>query len=433
MAETSGIYALISVLLILLNGFFVASEYALISARRTRLEALSRRGSKSAPGLLRALENITPLVAAAQVAITMLGIGIGSITEPYVTHLLVGILGQTPAHSLSYLLAFVIVTFLVVVVGELVPKYVVLRHADRSALITYRGLVATSTIFRPITWLAQATAGALLKPFGINIKEEEGDVLSKEEVLGMLQSGSAQGLEKDHAELVTRALRIDQLDAGDIMIHRLDVKWLDATWDRSKVIEKIKQIPFTRLPLCRGDIDDVVGIVYLHDIVKHWDDPDFSLEKIARSAVMVPENLPIGKIVAQMRDNKTQMLIVLDEYGGMSGLLTLEDVVEEVFGELQDSVESERPAIEVIASGRVSVRADLRYDELLAGLKIETQDPEVNTESLAQIIVESLGRTPRPGDSVDLPIGNARVENVTRRRITRIAITLNPPESPEEE
>jgi CBS domain containing-hemolysin-like protein len=242
----------------------------------------------------------------------------------------------------------------------------------------------------------------------------------------LVQSGGAEGtLDKVHADMVSRALRMDVLAAHDIMIHRLDIKWLDAGLNKEDALEKLRQIPFTRVPVCRGDIDDMIGIAYLHDVVRHLDDEDFSLERIARPLVAVPENLTMEKIVSTMRDNKTQMLIVMDEYGGTSGLVTLEDVVEEVFGELEDRLESERPPIEQLPGGRVSSRAEVRIDELLAflNLSFEVEDP---TATLATIIVNTLSRVPRPGDSVETEIGIMRVENMARRRITRVSVQLDP-------
>jgi putative hemolysin len=215
------------------------------------------------------------------------------------------------------------------------------------------------------------------------------------------------------------------LSARDIMIHRLDIKWLDESLTHEQLMVKLKEIPFTRLPVCRGDIDDMVGVAYLHDIVKNLDRPDFSLQKVARPLVAVPENLTLEKMVATMRDNKTQMLIVMDEYGGTSGLVTLEDVVEEIFGELEDRLESERPQIEPLPGGRISARAEVRMDELInqLGLPIDTDD---QTDTLATMIVNALGRVPRPGDSVASDIGILRVENMARRRITRVSVQLNP-------
>jgi putative hemolysin len=434
MEGNAGLLAFISVLLILGSVFFVAAEYSLVSARKSRLEALARRGSKNAKRLVKELEDVSPYVAGSQIGITMISIGVGSVTEPFVTESLSKLFGTGVSPGFSYAISFVLISFVLVVVGELCPKYLALRAAEKVALVTYRPLKLLITVLRPLIWLAQTTAGLILRIFGINMKESGKEGVAKEELVMLVQSGGAEGtLDKLHAEMVARALKLDVLAARDIMVHRLDIKWLDISLTKEELLERLAQIPYTRLPVCRGDIDDLVGIAYLHDVVKNLSKEDLTLESILRPAVAIPENLTMEKIIAQMRDSKTQILIVMDEYGGTSGLITLEDVVEEVFGELEDRIESERPPIEVLNGGRVSARSDVRFDELVSFLRlnIETGD---NTDTLATMIVNELERVPRPGDSVQSVLGTMRVENMARRRVTRVSIQLapeilSPPES----
>ncbi len=422
-----------SLLLVLASVFFVAAEYSLVGARKSRLETLGKQGNTSAKKVAQALENLSTYVATSQVAITMIGIGVGSITEPYITGILKGAfasfggpLGLTPAFTktLGHAISFILVTFVLVVIGELCPKYYTIRHSERVALLTFPIMKIVTTILYPIAWLAQSTAGYLLRPFGIDTRKSDSEAVPKDELFLLVRAGSEEGLlERNHAELLSRALKLDVLHARDIMIHRLDMKWIDASVSRAELHAKLKEIPFNRLPVCRGDIDELIGIIYVHDVVKHWDDPNFTIEQIVRPAVLVPENLSLDRIVETMRSDKTQMLIVMDEYGGTSGLVTLEDVVEEVFGELEDRLESERPVIEEFRGGRISARAEVRIDELVTRLKLD-YDAANDTRTLAQIIVDSLERVPRPGDSVQTELGILRVENMARRRVTRVTIQL---------
>ncbi len=414
-----------SIALILGSAFFVAAEYSLVGTSKSRLEAMSRKGRRNAKGLVKALDDLSPYVAATQIAITMLGIAIGSFTEPYVTNLLAKPLQHLDERVIRAL-SFSIVVFVLLVVGELCPKYLALKHADRVALLLFRPIKLLVAVLKPVIWLAQSTAGLILRPLKIDLREVNRETIQKDELLMMVQSGGASGeLDKQQAEMVTRALRLDVLDAKDIMIHRLDIKWLDAATPRSELLARVVNIPYSRMPVCRGDIDDMIGVVYLHDIVKHLQDELFSLEKIARPVVAVPENLTMARILELMRVEKTQMLIVSDEYGGTSGLITLEDVVEEVFGELEDRLESERKPIERYPSGRISARSEVRIDELVAFLGL-TLDLSDNTDTLATIVINSLGRVPRTGDSVQTEFGLMRVENMARRRITRISLVLAP-------
>jgi len=414
---------LASIVLIFASAFFVAAEYSLVGSRKGRVEAMVRRGRKNAKGLAKALEDISPYVAATQIGITMLGIAIGAFTEPYVTNLLSSGLHRLDDRAVRAISYFIVV-FVLLVVGELCPKYLALRHADRVALFMYRPLVVIVAILRPLIWLAQSTAGLLLRPFKVDTHQNGKDSIPKEELLMLVQSGGASGIiDKLQADMVSRALRLDVLDAKDIMIHRLDIKWLDASISKRDLLVRLKDIPYSRMPVCRGDIDDMVGVAYLHDIVKHLEDDAFSITSIARPVVAVPENLTMAKILEMMRVEKTQMLIVSDEYGGTSGLVTLEDVVEEVFGDLEDRLESDRRPIEEHPNGRVSARASVRIDELVTTLDLNLDLGE-NTDTLATIVVNALGRVPRTGDSVKTELGVMRVENMARRRITRVSVQL---------
>ena len=435
MGGDSGLRLLASLLLVLGSGFFVAAEYSLVSSRRSRLKTMGR-SSKTARLVAKALEQISPLIAGTQIGITMFSIAIGSFTVPFVAELLHPVFQELNlSAAASQAISLLLIAFTLVVLGELAPKYVALRHPERVAIFTYRPLQFLSLVFSPAIWLAQHTAGLIVRPFGIRIEDQATNALPKEELLMLVKSGGAEGtLDKTYAEMVTRALRLDVLVARDIMIHRLDVKWLDISLDKAGLLKRLKTIPFTRLPVCRGDVDDLVGIVYLHDVVRNLDAPNFSLEAIVRPLVAIPENLPMERIVQTMREENTHMLIVMDEYGGTSGLVTLEDVVEEVFGELEDRIESERPVVELFPGGRVSARADVRIDELVGRLNLH-MDPGDDTDTLAQVLIDALERVPKPGDSVDTPLGTMRVENMARRRITRVSIQLLPEliDAPDEE
>jgi putative hemolysin len=292
--------------------------------------------------------------------------------------------------------------------------------------MAYRPLDVFISVCKPIISLATFTSQLILKPMGINVKDTGKETIERDELLTILQMTSTDGvLEKEHANMVTRALRLDMLAARDVMVHRLDIQWLDIDLAGSELLTRINKIRHTRIPVCRGDVDDIVGIVYLVDVLRLVQTNEFKLDKIVRPFIAIPENLPIERIITTMRDEKTQILIVMDEYGGTSGLISLEDVVEEVFGEMEDGPESERQPVEVHASGRVSAKAELRLDELISRLGLDPQLDE-STETLANMIVNGLERIPRPGDTIESSIGLMRVENMARRRITRVGIQLKP-------
>ncbi|MFN3729630.1 MAG: hemolysin family protein [Fimbriimonadaceae bacterium] len=426
MSPDDAIRLLVSVALIVANGFLVASEYALVGLRRGRIESLARRGDRSAGLVLQALDGMSRYVAGIQIGITMLGLAVGSYTEPFVTRLIQGAFHVTVPFALSYSLSMVVTTFVFVVVGELVPKYITLERAERVALFAIRPLRLLVLLLTPIVWLVQRVGSLLVRPFGIKVDDATRDRLAVEDLMTLVRAGGLEGtLKKQHADMVSKALRVDTLMAKDMMVHRLDIRWIDIATPAEEVLSCLAEIPYTRVPVCNGDIDEMVGIVYLHDVVRRHVEPDFSLAKIARAPEFIPENLTLDRIIERMRDTKTQILIVIDEYGGTSGLLTLEDVAEEVFGDLEDKLESERPAIEPRQGGRISARADVRMDEVVAFLGLDPSDyPE--TDSLATLVTEALERVPKVGDTVETALGLLRVENMARRRILRVGIQLNP-------
>ncbi len=417
----------LSVLLLLANAFFVAAEYGLVSARRSKVEALAKKGNRRARAVMKAYDELSTFVAGVQVCITVVGIGIGALTEPALSKALEPMLGFLPDWLLTLVSVF-LVAYPLVVLGELLPKYVTLQHPERIALATVGPQRVINTILMPLVWLIRKTGEGIVRLVGVRPEDAEGQGLSREELALLLRSSSEDGhFDEAQASVVNKALNLDRLDASDVLIHRLDIKWVDLSLDRAGLLAALKTIPHSRIPVCDGDIDEVVGVAYLQDIVRHLDEPGFSLGAIMRPAEFVPENLSLDKVVTRMRDTRTQILFVRDEYGGTSGLLTLEDVVEEVFGELEDSLESERPQIERTNPRRVTARADVRYDELLQFLRRDDDEGPFTTETLAEIVIDALGRVPRVGDSVDVPLGTLKVENMARRRVTRIALVESPP------
>lgn len=401
----------------------MAAEYALVGSRRSKIESLARNGSGAAKLVLEALDERQRYVAGSQVAITMAGIGLGSIVEPVAEQSLEQALGRAVPDSVSIVVALIVVTYVMVVVGELIPKYLTLRSTERVALLSIRPLRFFVAMLSPLVWLVQKSGQLALRPFGIRVEEDDQEVVTKDELVMLLRAGSAGGtLDEHHAVLLNRALRFDKLDVSDIMVHRLDIQWVDVAMPQPDVLEALGNIPHSRVPVCKGDLDDIVGILYIQDYLRHAADPNLELASIVRPVVAIPENLTLNRVVTTMRETKSQILVVVDEYGGTSGLVTLEDVVEEIFGELDDQLESERPPIERVGHHRVSARADVRYDEVLEFLGREPLDADTST--LAEVIVTRLGRVPNLGDSVEDELGRLRVENMARRRITRVSIQL---------
>jgi len=417
---------ILGLLLVLGNALFVAAEFGLIQSRRSRIEGLAKKGNRNAKSLLRALEDLSTFVAGTQIAITLFGIGIGALVEPVLTDLLNEPLAFLPAGLVS-VISVILVAFPLVVFGELVPKYVTLQSSEKVALATIPILNFAVKVLSPLVWSFKATASVVLRLFGIDMRKSEENMITREEIEVLVKSAGTSDMDIDHANLVGKALRLDQLQATDIMAHRVDIGWIPLDVPREELFARLAQIPHSRIPVCGEDLDDLKGILYLQDLIRHCESADFSLEKIIRPVEIVPETVTADRIVARMREAKTQILIVRDEYGGTSGLVTLEDVIEEVFGDLEDRLEAERPPIETISPQRVVARGDVRYDELVDYLDLDIPEGEFRTETLAEIAQLKLKRVPTPGDKVDLPIGVLKVEVMTRRRVIRVSLKPKPP------
>jgi putative hemolysin len=427
-------FALIGLLIFASSFFFVAAEYALVSARESRLSPLAKKGSVRDKMALGAIAEQSKYVAGTQVCITFLSIALGAVIEPWLSERIIGpIFPKSVPEGVVSIISIIVVSYPLVVAGELLPKYLALQFPEqilRAFIVPLRLIVA---ILKPIIWCFENSGKLLLKALKIPVDENAG--ISREEIHFMIKSGEESGgIHEDHADFIAKTLRLDELDAEDAMLHRLDIKWLDVSLNRQQVLEQLKHIPNSRIPVCAGDIDDIVGIAYLHDITMSLDDPEFDLRKIARSTVYVPESLTLNRLIEIMRETKSQIVIVQDEYGGTQGLVTLEDVIEEVFGDMEDRLESERPAIERTSPGRLSIRPDIRYDELIDFLELDDDtDTEYTTETLAGIIVDKIDRTPKLGDTVDLEIGRLRVEQAAQNRITRIGFYPTERKEPSDE
>jgi CBS domain containing-hemolysin-like protein len=416
----------VSMLLVVVNAFFVAAEYATVAAKRSRIEALAKQGNRTAQLFLREMRDVRRLVAGIQVAITLIGLGMGAVTEPFISRFLSETFDIGIPRAASATIALILTTYVLVVFGELVPKYVTMQTADRVALMVIHPLVLFNRIMSPLVWLVERSGALVLRPFGITTQPGAEESVSKEELLLMLRAGSTQGaLDQGHARFLSRTLRLDNLRADDIMVHRLDIKWVPLNTEKDDLPKAVAAIPHSRIPVCGDDIDEVVGILYLQDFIKQLASESLDLKAILRPVVAVPETATVDQIIERMREDKTQILIVMDEYGGTSGLITLEDVVEEIFGELEDQIESERPPIERFSPQRLSARADVRVDELLEFLG-KDHDVWPSTDTLAEVVINELKRVPRLGDSLKSPIGLLRVENMARRRITRVSVQLTP-------
>jgi CBS domain containing-hemolysin-like protein len=430
------------VALVVVNAFFVAAEYALVRVRRTRMEALAAQGSGLAKGVLYGLNHLNRYIAGVQVGITLAGLASGRFGEPALAALIAPLFGHivpptllspTASIAVTTWLTLLVITYLLVVLSELVPKAITLQYTDRVALLIAKPMQLLVLVFTPFVWSMNALGKGVLRLLRLPPPEAgQGEYTVEELQLLIVQSHKAGILEDIERQVMQRGARFADLRVSDVMIPRVDIVALDLAWPADALLDRAAGTIHTRLPAYEGNLDRIVGILHLQHLFKHVRQPhaDHDLQSLVRPALFVSASMPLDDLLHTFQQQHTQIALVIDEHGSVEGLVTLEDVVEEVFGELHDTLEAEQPSIQQTPEGRVLLRGEVRLRELHEHFGWDLQDEDV--ETIAGYIMKRLGRTARVGDSIDTPYGTMRVENMARVRITQVAIVPIPPTATEE-
>lgn len=416
--------------LVALNAFFVAAEFALVGARRSRIDQLAAEGDRSARNVQQALTHLDRYISATQLGITLASLGLGWIGEPAVAVLVDRLLApfgfgmpDTPgAHSsLAIAIAFVIITVLHVVLGELAPKSVALIKPEGVSRVVVMPLVAFSHLMSPFIWLLNGAANRLLRLFHLRPASEAQHVHSPEELRLLVMQARAHGtLDESDSLMLAGVFDFHEKKARDVMRPRTEVAAIPVDASEEEVIELVRRERYSRYPVYRDTLDDVIGVFLAKDLwLRRDEDGPFSLEQLTRDALFVPETRSATLVLDDMRKTRAQMAIVLDEYGGTAGIVTMEDLVEEVIGDIADEYDlAAREAIEsdgvLELAGSISL-VDARSDH---GLRI----PEGDWTTLGGYTFAQLGRIPRVGDRVAFPGGELEVVAMEGRRVAGVRV-----------
>lgn len=398
---------LIAVVLLAANGFFVAAEFALLAARRSRIEQLAADGDRRAQHALAGLRELSLMLAGAQLGITMCSLGLGIIAEPAVASVFestisdLGIdLPSGVSHAIAFVLALSIVVFLHMVVGEMAPKSWAIAHPESSALLLARPFRAFAVVFRPFIRALNITANGVVRLLGVEPQDELAMAHSSSDLVLMLDEAAEEGsIEVDEHVLLSRSLELSGLDAVDAMTPRPRVVKVAAT----ATIEEIEQVAVatgrSRIVVVGPDLDHPVGVVHVRDVLTHRDGRDTTAEELATPVLVAPDSLPLEVLFVRMKEERRHLALVVDEHGVVLGLVTMEDVLEELIGEFED--ESDRRARRVRRQGDGSYLAagSLRIDELVARVDVDIAEGEWDT--LAGFLIHRLGRVPAAGDVVE--------------------------------
>lgn len=427
------------VLLTIGTGFFVASEFALVNLDRSELEARQARGEKRLGPTIAALKITSTHLSSAQLGITLTTLLTGYTMEPAISMMLAGPLTALglPEGAVSIvgtIIAVVIATLLSMIVGELVPKNFALSLPRQTAKFVIPFQALFTTVFKPAISLLNNTANAILRAVGIEPKEELSGARTAEELASLVRRSAKEGsLEADTATLLSRTLAFSQHSASDVMTPRPRVASIDRTDSALAVIELARRTGFSRFPVTDDSIDDIVGIVHVKQAVAvpHDRRPDVPVSALQSDALRVPETMMLDTLLAELRGRGYQMAVVVDEYGGTAGVATLEDLVEELVGEVSD--EHDRVLVGVVRSRDwLTFPGMLRPDELRdrAGVSVPDDGP---WETVGGWMMSELGRLPAVGDIVEIDAGAFRVERLDGRRIDRVRYTPRPRTDDDEE
>lgn len=422
---------LLGVLLTVGTFLFVSAEFSLVALDRAVVERRAAEGDRSAAQVLRATRTLSTQLSGAQVGITLTTILLGWTTQTTVAKLIsagldnVG-LTTAVAATAGVTMAAIIVNVCSMLFGELVPKNLALAHPMRTATTVAPFQMAFTFVLRPLICVLNAVSNKLLSLFGVEPQEEISAARSASELAALVRHSAREGtLDTSTAALLTKSIRLGELTAVDVMTDRGLVHSLPEDASARDVVERARETGHSRFPVIGEDSDDVLGIVSLRRAIGVPFDRRAEVPVISHSlmapAPRVPETLELAPLMIQLRDGGVQMAVVVDEYGGVSGIVTLEDVVEEVVGEVSDEHDQRRLGIRTRPDGRLLVPGTLRPDELLerTGVALPSDGP---WDTLAGLIMTELGRVPTVGDAIEVAGVGLEVTQIQGRRVTQIAL-----------
>ncbi len=431
------------VLLVLANGFFVGSEFALVSVRRPRIDTLAAKGNRAAQCVQRLVGDPTAFISATQLGITLASLALGWIGEATLAdEVFIPLFERVwpeaavvSAHAVAIPISFITITYLHILFGELLPKAMTLEASEKAALLLGRPLELFLKVFRPFIWMLDASGSAILRLLGFATSLEHTAVFNEEEIRQIVTVSQKQGhLKVDEQILIHNVFEFADKRAREVMIPRPEVVSIDESATLAEIVKEFQVSGYSRMPIYRGQFDEIVGVLHSKDLMPYLLKPDgFHIERIMHEPLFVPDNAPLEEVLRQMQRRQSHFAIVVDEHGGLEGILTLEDLLEEIVGDIQDE-HDEETADEVrteidgtyLLSGSVSVR------ELNRRLELELPESDEYT-TLAGFLLARAGKLLAQGDEVAYDGLSFTVETVDRRRIARVRMEKTATDSTDEQ
>ncbi|MDL2345460.1 hemolysin family protein [Deinococcus sp. MIMF12] len=422
--------ALLPVLVILLmvavNALYVAAEFATVGSRKSRVQEAAERGNRNAAGLLAILQDparVDTYVAACQIGITLSSLIAGAYGQAQLTPLLTPVLGAVGGPVVATILVLVLITALQVVLGELLPKTVALRYPERLAVATLRPMQVSLWLFRPLIALFNGTAFRLMRAWGLNADHSHAHVHSPEELEDLYRESARGGLiDAAERDMVAGVLNVEDRVVREIMTPRTRMVTVPAHLPAEDALRRLAPTSYTRFPVTGDNPDDVIGVVNLRQVFLLAERrPGAWVGDVMRPPLIVAESMAVPDLWRRLREASRHSALVVDEYGSVAGLVTLEDALEEIFGEVQDEFDHEEEPI-LVQGERVSVRGDVLVEALNDRFDLELPTDEVDTVS--GLMWQELGRLPVVGDEVGVENLTLRVEAMERRAVQRVSFLL---------
>jgi CBS domain containing-hemolysin-like protein len=395
-----------------------------VTARRTRIVELHHQGNRRARDVLRITGDPGRFIAAMQLGVTLTSLGIGALGESA----LANAFDPWMATIVAVLLAYLILSFFHVVLGELVPKGVALSHAERTALWVSGPVRAFITVFNPLIWVLRSATDAILRLVGVDPRSTERDVLSEAELRMLVSRSTAQGeIERDEQQMIDKVFVFGDKDAADVMVARPDVVALSVALSPQEALETVLDSPYTRYPVYRDTLDDMIGVLHVRDLFSAVVAQErglgaVSIEELLRPAYIVPETKDLGSLLQEFRRQNNHFAIVVDEYGAMVGICTLEDLLEEIVGEIEDEFDVPEEQVEQVDDDTYRIDGMFPIEEF--NERFGTDLPDEDFHTLAGFVFGQLGRAPEPGDDVSYNGLRFDVLEVEGNRIERVSVTF---------
>ena len=421
---------LVVFLLVFGNAFFVAAEFSIVKMRSSRLDVLIAEGNRRASYAKKLADRLDVALSVTQLGITIVSLGLGWLGEPVVASLLHPAFSwfgvpESAVETVSFAIAFFLITSLHIVGGELIPKNVAIRKVESVALTVALPLLVFQRIMYPFVWLLNHVANWAEERMGFSVVTKEEDVAhTEEEIRVLMEESHRQGfIDKTELEFVDNVFDFADLSVREIMIPRTDMVCLDLEDSVEESIETAMEERLTRYPICDGGKDNVIGFLHIKDFLQTLykkEAPD--LRKLARHALVVPEAMAVSRLLQTMQQERSQLAIVVDEYGGTAGMVTIEDVIEEIVGDIQDEFDTDRPLVEKKGACLYSVDAKMLLEELEDILEVAIDEEEI--DSVGGWLSAHVDNPPRIGQKAAFGDAQFFVEETEGVRITRVLCRL---------